>query len=91
VDAPAGPPGARVARWIIADPAVEGFGQEIEAGLSSNQDRFLARDATGLALIDDETGWVAVENVQADDQKSCAGQGATLASSRSLRRRAGVG
>ena len=67
---PLGPPGARVARWIISDPAVEGFGVEIEAGLSSNQDRFVARDAAGLALVDDDTGWVAVENVQAEDQAS---------------------
>ena len=67
VEAPAGPPGARVARWIISDPAVEGFGEEIEAGLSSNQNRFVATDATGIALVDDDTGWVAVENVQAED------------------------
>ncbi|CAK0883428.1 unnamed protein product, partial [Prorocentrum cordatum] len=67
VAVPAAPPGARVARWVIADPAVEGFGDEVEPGLAANADRFVGRDAVGLALVDDEAGWVAIENVQAED------------------------
>ncbi|CAK0894708.1 unnamed protein product [Prorocentrum cordatum] len=65
---PAAPPGARVARWVIADHAVEGFGDEIEARLAAYADRFVARDAVGLALVDDGLGWVAVENVQPEEQ-----------------------
>eukprot|EP00969_Alexandrium_andersonii_P352103 15436937-Alexandrium_andersonii.AAC.1 len=66
------PPGVVVPRWVIADPAAEGFGSEVDAGLLGDHDRFVSRDAVGLAMISDDEGWVHVENVSAsaeDDWK----------------------
>ena len=69
---PAGVPGAAAPRWVVADPADDRSGEPIDAGIASNPDKLVKKEATGIAHLPDGRGghrWVAVENVADSDRQ----------------------
>ena len=69
---PAGAPGAAAPRWVVADPADDRFGEQIDAGIAANPDKLVKKEATGVAHLPDARGghrWVAVENVADGDHQ----------------------
>ena len=72
VAAPAAPGTTPAPRWVVSDPAHPQFGQAIDASLPANEEKFIKRDATGMAKLLEGTNesWVSCENVaQADHQR----------------------
>ena len=59
--------GSRDAKWRIADPACEGFGDEVPDDALSDPAACIVRDTKGLVDID-PFGWTLMEQVEEDEK-----------------------